>query len=195
MEAKVRCILVSKHRKRQKGNSQQKVDAVTPQQQKLNKAWKIFSSVGFAVLILYVIFCKTLVVRGESMYPTYNDKDILIGLRVFNTSTLLDKDYPVCAVKLPDGMYVIKRLIGKPGDKVALVDGDTYVNGRLVMERTTRSWDNLVFTCGEDQWLFLGDNREASSDGRFWPGNFVSGSAIKFYVPGSELEIDSNDIY
>lgn len=168
------------------------VDTVTPEQAKLNKAWKIFSTVGIVVLIFYVVFFKTLIVRGESMYPTYDNGNVLIGVRVFDADMLQEKSYPVCAVKLDDGMYVIKRLIGKPGDEVVLVDGDTYVNGELVMERITRSWDNQVFSCGDDQWLFMGDNREASADGRFWPGNFVSGSHIKFYVPGSELNLDSS---
>ncbi len=157
------------------------------QQRKVDRWWKILSNCAIVFLIVFLCFGRVLVVRGSSMEPTYHNRNLLIGIKPFTEETLLEKNFPVCVVKQMGDMTLIKRLIGKPGDKVELINGDTYVNGIKVMSRPADAFDNQTFELGEDDWLFLGDNRAHSTDGRYWPGHFVSFDDILYYVPGSEL--------
>lgn len=127
-----------------------------------------------------------IVVNGSSMYPTYIDGEFLF-VNPVRSEDDLEQDHPVCWVRLDSGHDVIKRLIGYPGDYVELKDGDTYVNGELIMERTTESYDNMVFMLGVDEYLFLGDNREDSADGRIWAGYYVRLDNIRGQIRGSGL--------
>lgn len=136
----------------------------------------------------WVIHNRVVVVSGSSMEPAYSDGDILL-VRPIHSVAALSMGNPVCCLTSPDGDVVIKRLIGYPGDTVELIDGGTYVNGDLLMERTSESWDNMVFKCGPDQYLFLGDNRADSNDARFWSTPFVSSSDIISEVLSSQLEV------
>jgi len=144
---------------------------------------------GLIVLlaIFWVVGVRFVTVHGSSMEDTYHNGDLLLGFRVYDAEALTSRNHPACVVILEDGTRVIKRLIGIPGDHVELTDGDTYVNGELIMHRNTASWDNLSYDLGEDDWLFLGDNRANSYDGRNWPDHFVGLSSIKYFVIGSEL--------
>lgn len=127
-----------------------------------------------------------IVVSGSSMYPTYKDGDVLFVRPVRDVSDIID-GYPVCWVRLDTGRDVIKRLVGYPGDTVELRYGDTYVNGKLVMKRTTESYDNMVFELGEEDYLFLGDNRAESMDGRYWK-TYCKIYNIRGLLPDSCLE-------
>lgn len=152
---------------------------------------RVFFVILFSFVAVFVIWYScfagaTVVVNGDSMEPLFHDGDLLVLDEVSSVEDL-PLDNPVCWVTLPDGSNVIKRLIGYPGDTIHLIDGDTYRNGELLMSRTTNSWDNIEFSLGEDEYLFLGDNRANSLDGREWAGNYVGFSSIRGVVPDSGL--------
>lgn len=150
---------------------------------------------SMVVLILLALFAPgfirehVIVVNGSSMYPTYVDGEFLF-VNPVRSADDLEQNYPVCWVRLDSGHDVIKRLIGYPGDMVELRDGDTYVNGTLIMERTTESYDDLVFQLGDNDYLFLGDNREDSADGRYWTGHYVRIDNIRGQLRGSGLSVE-----
>lgn len=126
-------------------------------------------AVVFLLCVAWTLFFagRLIVVSGDSMYPTYSNGQYILVNRV-SDETDIPENNPVCWVHLPNGSNVIKRLIGYPGDVIELVDGDTYRNGNLLMRRSTNSWDNQIFTLGANEYLFLGDNRANSLDGRMW---------------------------
>lgn len=148
----------------------------------------VFACLLIVLAMWFVNVYRVVVVSGDSMYPTYVSGQRVLGVVVDDASDLDVYDYPVCVVNLSQDVVVIKRLIGRPGDIVELVDGDTYVNGNLIMQRTSSSWDNNTFVLGEDEWLFLGDNREDSYDARFWDKATVPLSSISCYIINSGLK-------
>lgn len=68
----------------------------------------------------------------------------------------------------------IKRIIGLPGEIVTIKSGVVYINGEALEENYINgTWtaenDGFEFNVPEDHYLMLGDNRNNSSDARYWP--------------------------
>ena len=68
----------------------------------------------------------------------------------------------------------IKRIIGLPGETVEIKEGAVYIDGeKLEEDYINGTWtvanDGLTFEVPEDHYLMLGDNRNNSSDARYWP--------------------------
>ena len=65
----------------------------------------------------------------------------------------------------------IKRIVGVPGDRIVLVNGDVYVNDGLlpepyVIDKGWVTWGPCVVRCGA--YVVLGDNRRRSNDSTYW---------------------------
>lgn len=71
----------------------------------------------------------------------------------------------------PHELDYIKRVIAIPGDKVDIIDGYVYINGKKTNETyvkgiTERKSDDYPKVVPADKIFVLGDNREVSSDSR-----------------------------
>ncbi len=93
---------------------------------------------------------------------------------------------------------LIKRLIGLPGDLVAIHDGGVFINNRRVPEPylsvPTDCSAYCSLTLGADEYYFLGDNRPVSHDSRQFgpvPGNRVIGRVVMRFWPLDQLTIFS----
>lgn len=114
------------------------------------------------------------------MYPTLNDKDILL-LKKYDHSY---KRFDIVVVE-KDNTKLIKRIIGLPGEHVTYKDSVLYINDEEVEESFIS--DDLIFDdfdtillgkekIPEGYYLVIGDNRNNSTDSRFF--GFVSKSEI-----------------
>ena len=119
-------------------------------------------------------------VPSGSMENTIHPGDRLFGLRLTYLFTdpkrgdIVVFHYPVDAALGKKTNY-IKRVIGLPGEVVEIRDAHIYIDGStepldepyLKEEWTVRN-DNYVFEVPEGCYLMLGDNRNNSSDARYW---------------------------
>ena len=94
----------------------------------------------------------------------------------------------------PDKDY-IKRVIGLPGDRIALRDGTLYRNGEPVeepyvyfeseeAERAYKRERFAEYAVSEGNYFMMGDNRTNSSDSRRWgavPRDHIKGRALIVY--------------
>ena len=130
----------------------------------------------YIIIIIAVLFIKAFIVtpikvNGESMYPTLEESDIMILNKTayyFNEP----KRFDIVVVDMPDE-YLIKRIIGLPGEHIEYKNNTLYVNGKVVKENFEhgKTADFNVEELGsttvpEGSYLVLGDNRENSLDSR-----------------------------
>ena len=95
-------------------------------------------------------------------------------------------DYPL----EPDRQFV-KRIIGEPGDLVAIADGKVSVNSRILdepyLDFLGHTHMHAVQLAG-DEYFVLGDNRTGSRDSRHWgplPEDNIIGKVWAIYWPRS----------
>jgi signal peptidase I len=97
---------------------------------------------------------------------------------------------------MAQGDPLIKRLIGRPGDTIAIRDGAVSVNGVLLDEPylsgTATSCTAYCgpLTLGTDEYFFMGDNRPVSRDSRaFGPvsADQIVGQVILRYWPPARI--------
>lgn len=121
-------------------------------------------------------------VPSESMETTIMTGDRFIANRlayVFNEPEMLDV-IVFYAPDEPETLFV-KRVIGKPGDTIEIVDGMLYVNDEIIEEPYLK--EEMQGTFGtyvvpEDSYFVLGDNRNCSNDSRYWFNTYVTNDMI-----------------
>jgi signal peptidase I len=90
----------------------------------------------------------------------------------------------------PDPSDLVKRLIGLPGEEVAVIDGVLHIDGVAIGEPYLSgpvASDFGPVTVPDDAFFFLGDNRRNSADSRgslgFVPRDRVIGRAVAIAWP------------
>lgn len=122
------------------------------------------------IIILVLLFKRYIIspirVNGPSMLDTLEDKDIMILNEISYKFTGL-KRFDIVVVRY-NNEYLIKRVIGLPGEKIKYQDNKLYVNGKEVKENfsheVTADFDEV--TVGDNKYFVLGDNRVNSTDSR-----------------------------
>ncbi len=130
-----------------------------------------------AIVVVMNLFVPRYIVEGSSMQPSFADGDWII------TSTipyLLDGpqrgDVVVLASPAPLGLEpedLLKRVIGLPGETIAIHGGLVWVDGLPLDEpyiNDLPGYTYEAYTLGPDEYFVLGDNRNHSRDShRFGP--------------------------
>jgi len=131
-------------------------------------AWRA-ARVGLCGGLAWMLLFQVSVVRGSSMTPGIRDGDrILVEPWSYWLTEVERGDVVVLRYPLDPQVDYIKRVIGLPGDTVAIVGGRLWVNGSLYDEPyaidDALAWH--VERVRPDHCFVLGDNRPRSADSR-----------------------------
>ena len=151
------------------------VGAVRRFWQPLVQWFSIAGLAGLAYMLISHFLLQSVTVVGVSMVPTLHDSEhYLLNRWVYYLHSPQRRDIVVIRDPSDQG-FAVKRIVGLPGDSVAIKDGGVYVNGQklkefyLVSGTSTYAYATAkeqAFNCGRDQYFLLGDNRNNSVDSR-----------------------------
>lgn len=159
-------------------------------------------------VVLYLFIMTPHEVVGNSMHPTYKNGEFLMANKITYKFSE-PKRGDVVIFKYSDTQDFIKRVIGLPGDKVMIKDGQIYVNdsqlsegeylaSSVVTNGGSYIHEGQTITVPDGQYFVCGDNRPNSSDSReFGPieEGKIKGKAWVVYFPFSEFRLVTHEDY
>ena len=143
---------------------------------------------GFIIIFLY----QPVRVEGTSMLPMLEDQDrLFINKLAFRVGEIHRGDVVVFLYPHDQTKSYIKRVIGLPGDRVRIDQGQVVVNGRALVEpyvpaRFSDERSEPEMTIPRNEYFVMGDHRSISSDSRdFGPveRKLIYGKAAFVYWP------------
>ena len=161
----------------------------------------------FLIIVVFILFgvfaVQPVVVEGTSMLPQLNDGErLLVNKLVYykfqsvSWGHLERGDIVVFWFpKEPDKSYV-KRIIGLPGEMVEVRNGKVFIDGRELNEDYLDIEHNQSLPSfpskrvEEHHYFVMGDNRDNSSDSRYWglvPEKYIYGKAFFRYWKPSNM--------
>ena len=128
--------------------------------------------IEFIIIVIIVLLVKKFIVtpirvNQSSMNDTLYDKDIMILDKIsYNFQKI--KRFDIVVIHR-NNEYLIKRVIGLPGEKIEYINNQLYVNDNIVEEKFLHK-ETKDFKLDEfipdDCYFVLGDNRPDSIDSR-----------------------------
>lgn len=125
----------------------------------------LFTILLLIIIIIRIFFYSPIRVNGSSMYPTLQDKEFMILNKIGLQKGINRFDIVVVE---SNGKYIIKRVIGLPGESVMYSDNKLYINGKAIEDNYSKSetenFENVILK--DNEYFVMGDNREVSKDSR-----------------------------
>ena len=125
----------------------------------------LFTILLLIIIIIRIFFYSPIRVNGSSMYPTLQDKEFMILNKIGLQKGINRFDIVVVE---SNGKYIIKRVIGLPGESVMYSNNKLYINGKVIEDNYSKSetenFENVILK--DNEYFVMGDNREVSKDSR-----------------------------
>ena len=182
----------------------EKTEAVSAHKTTSQSFWEL---VRFALLALLIVIpirlfvAEPFVVSGSSMVPTFENGNYLIVDKIsYRLSNPERNDVIVFRYPNDHKKFFIKRIIGLPNETVD-IDGSKISihkpgrkDGFLLDEPYVKNTSNntMHFELKSDEYFVMGDNRNASSDSRYWgplKRDLITGRALLRLLPISKINI------
>lgn len=148
------------------------------------------------ILLLVIFLVQPVRVEGTSMQPQLDDQERLfvskLSYRVFQIQR---GDVVVFYYPGDTSKSFIKRVVGLPGERLQIIEGELYIDGKYVAEpyippayQENSSYGPVLVP--PDSFFVMGDHRNVSNDSRHWgpvPKNAILGKAVLKYWPPEDI--------
>lgn len=162
----------------------------------------VFALMFAALAVVFVV--QPVKVEGTSMLPRLHDGERIFvnKLIYYGLPKLARGDIIVFWFPNDPSKSYIKRIIGLPGEIVEIRSGHVLINNIELQEpyldpQLNLAQENRPPVKVEQHYYFvMGDNRDHSSDSRFWglvPEKYIYGKALLRYWPLSSAQVISHD--
>lgn len=159
------------------------------------------------VISLAIVFpirayvAQPFIVEGDSMEPNFSDGQYLIVDEIsYRFKEPVRGEIIVFHPPTGQRIFLIKRIIGLPGEKIIIENGKLIINDSKVkvelsenyLPEGLKTFPDTALKLGESEYFVLGDNRPRSSDSRLWgvlPKENITGRAFLRLWPLSKLDI------
>lgn len=135
---------------------------------------KIVLLAGITVFVVRHFIFKPFYVQGQSMEPTFFEREYLI-INQFTYRFRAPERGEIIVFRPPTGVkdFYLKRIIGLPGERVRVENGNVivcntecHVLDETYLDDTLETEGNVRLTLGPNQYFVMGDNRPHSFDSR-----------------------------
>jgi len=133
---------------------------------------KIKEYASYIIIIIVVVLIRTFIatpikVNGTSMYDTLNHKDTMILNKIDVKINKLER-FDIVVIETGNS-YIIKRVIGLPGETIKYQNGTLFINGKKLKDpyyKNNNTSDFESVKIPKNHYYVLGDNRSDSIDSR-----------------------------
>lgn len=149
--------------------------------------------IPYIVIVVVVVLIRTFIITpvrvdGDSMKNTLKNGDILLLYKLSS----IDRFDIIVLDEEKDNEKIIKRVIGLPGETVAIKKGKIYINDKVIDDEyaygETSDYDKV--TLRDDEYFILGDNRLISKDSRYFgpiKDNEIKGKIVFRLFPFTKI--------
>ena len=164
----------------------------------------LISALVFA--LVYVFIGQLMEVSGNSMHPTYLDKERVIVEKVSLKFKEIGRGEVVIFQhpQIRERHLLIKRVIGLPGEVFRISGGSVYINGNKLDEPYLAPGvqtfelangvikENVDYPIAANSYVLLGDNRAQSTDSRYFgeiSKDSIIGRLFLVYYPIQDFKL------
>lgn len=163
------------------------------------KDWVKTLCISFVIVLLIHQFVFNIsIVQGHSMEPTLEDEErLFINKAVYWLGNPSRGDIVILKDPrpFPEGQFLVKRIVGAPGDTIEIHENRLYVNGQLYDHPYTADAPIAQGEFGpivvpNEFYFVLGDNRGSSTDSRDFgviPKELIKGRADFILWPVTKM--------
>ncbi len=149
--------------------------------------------IPYIVIVVAVVLIRTFIITpvrvdGDSMKNTLKNGDILLLYKLSS----IDRFDIIVLDEEKDNEKIIKRVIGLPGETVAIKKGKIYINDKVIDDEYAygQTSDYNKVTLKDDEYFILGDNRLISKDSRYFgpiKDNEIKGKIVFRLFPFTKI--------
>ncbi len=149
--------------------------------------------IPYIVIVVVVVLIRTFIITpvrvdGDSMKNTLKNGDILLLYKLSS----IDRFDIIVLDEEKDNEKIIKRVIGLPGETVAIKKGKIYINDKVIDDEYAygQTSDYNKVTLKDDEYFILGDNRLISKDSRYFgpiKDNEIKGKIVFRLFPFTKI--------
>ena len=156
-------------------------------------------------VIVYLFVGQLLEVSGNSMYPTFKDREQIIAEKIsIKYQDITRGEVVVFRNPREPAKLLIKRVIGLPGETIKVQNGFVFINGKQLDEPYLQPnvatagkeviTEGVDYKIADESYVVMGDNRVESTDSRSFGAvtkDLIVGRGLLVYFPLKNFRIIS----
>jgi len=163
-----------------------------------------FTLIALAIVIpIRTYVAQPFIVKGASMDPTFaSGQYLIVDQLTYHFEKPKREDVIIFRYPANPEIFYIKRIIGLPGEKVEMRNGEIFISDSSsstpvkisdsYISDSRRTYETFTVNLRENEYFVMGDNRRESLDSRVWgplEEKYIVGRPLVRLVPVSKISV------